>query len=131
MVDVGVNSVVIKPVEQSVTAPEPKKVDVAKKEIKVEMPTLVADDLVKSAKPAYKEVVPAEDVKGVVSSTNDLLKRLNTELKLEVDAESNRIIVKVIDAESKEVVRQIPAEEFIELSKRMEDAVGMLFDKKT
>ncbi|VAV85544.1 Flagellar protein FlaG [hydrothermal vent metagenome] len=131
MGDVGINSVVIKPVEQGVTAPEPKKVDVAKKEIKVEIPTLVGDDLEKSEELDYKEAVSTKEVEEVVYSTNDLLKRLNTELKVEVDKDSNMVVVKVIDGESKEVVRQIPAEEFIELSKRMEDAIGMLFDKKT
>jgi len=131
MGDIGINSLVVKPVEQGVTAPEPKKVDTAKKEPKVEVPTLIVDDPGKSKKLDYKEVVPTKKVEEVVYSTNDLLKRLNTELKLEVDKESNMVVVKVIDGESKEVVRQIPAEEFIELSKRMEDAIGMLFDKKT
>jgi flagellar protein FlaG len=52
-------------------------------------------------------------------------------MKLEVDTETNRVIVKIIDGESQEVIRQIPAEDFVELSKRMRDAVGMLFDRQT
>jgi len=131
MEDVGINSVVAKLVEQGVTAPEPKKVEVAKKEVKVEKPTHVGDDLKSKEGVEAERVVTIKEVEEVVFSTNDLLKRLNTELKVELDDELNMVVVKVIDSDSQEVVRQIPAEEFVELSKRMKDAIGMLFDKES
>ncbi len=128
MIDVGINSVVAKPVEQGVTVPEPKKVEAAKKEVKVEAPTLATDDL-KNNKGVDAE--RGASVEEVVYSTNDLLQRLNTELRVELVDELDMVVVKVIDSESQEVVRQIPAEEFVELSKRMKDAIGMLFDKES
>ncbi len=131
MEDVGIKSVVAKPVEQGVTAPEPKKVEVAKKEVKVEKPTHVGDDLKNKEGVDAERVVTVEEVEKVVYSTNDLLQRLNTELRVELDDELDMVVVKVIDSESQEVVRQIPAEEFVELSKRMKDAIGMLFDKES
>jgi len=130
MGDVGVNSVVAKSVEQGVKALEPRQAEAAKKEVKVERPALVRDDVEKQEldKPT---VISAEDIKKIASTMDSLIKKLNTELKLEVDEETNKVIVKIIDGENQEVVRQIPSEEFVELSKRMKEAVGMLFDKKT
>lgn len=130
MGDVGINSVVAKPVERGVTPPEPKKAEVTRKEIKVERPALVYDDVEKQGLQTPAEVESA-DIKEIASAMDSLLKKLNTELKLEVDEETNKVIVKIIDGENQEVVRQIPAEEFVELSKRMKEAVGMLFDIRT
>ncbi len=128
MEDIGINSVVAKPIEQGVTAPEPKKVDVAKKEVKVEKPANAGEDIKNQEGVDVERSVSVEEV---VSSTNDLLQRLNTQLKVELDAELDMVVVKVIDSDSQEVVRQIPGEEFVELSKRMKDAIGMLFDKES
>jgi flagellar protein FlaG len=130
MVDVGINTAVAKPVEVATQASQPKKADVAKKEIKVESPTLVGDGL-KEQDIQSPTAVSTEEVKSVVSTMDSLINKLTTELRLEVDEETNQVIVKIIDGDSQEVIRQIPAEEFVALSKRMRDAVGMLFDRQS
>ncbi|GMR05308.1 MAG: flagellar protein FlaG [Thermodesulfobacteriota bacterium] len=58
------------------------------------------------------------------------LKRLNTELRFEVDNDSRKTIVRIVDAESGKVIRQIPSEDLLAIRNRMDDLIGVLFDSK-
>lgn len=49
-------------------------------------------------------------------------------LKVTVDAEHG-VVVRIVD-ESGKVVRQVPPEELVALSKRLGEVIGLLFDKK-
>ncbi|MDX9841200.1 MAG: flagellar protein FlaG, partial [Desulfobulbus sp.] len=44
------------------------------------------------------------------------------------DSGSNELIVKIVDSETDEVIRQIPQEELLELSKHLEELHGNLVD---
>lgn len=52
---------------------------------------------------------------------------LGVSFELTEDAEN---IVKVVDQETGDIVRQIPSEEFLEMSKRLDDIFGELSDLK-
>jgi len=54
----------------------------------------------------------------------------NRKIQLEVDKESNMVIVKIIDSETNEVIRQVPPEELVRLSKNTTDLKGLLIDKE-
>ena len=49
-------------------------------------------------------------------------------LKVSVDKQAG-VIVRIVDA-SGNVIRQVPPEELVALAKRLDDAIGLLFDKK-
>ncbi len=51
-------------------------------------------------------------------------------IRLDVDDELHRVIIKLIDKETGEVIRQIPPEELIELAKKMKDIEGLFVDKE-
>ena len=51
------------------------------------------------------------------------------ELRYEVDKELNRVVIKILDGESGDVIRQIPAEELIRLAKILEQTTGDLLSK--
>lgn len=63
----------------------------------------------------------------VVSSLRGLVQNLHRNLQFSIDDESGETVIKVIDSETREVVRQIPAEEIIRLRRRLEEASGVLF----
>jgi len=46
------------------------------------------------------------------------------------DKDTGETLIKVIDNQTNEVVRQIPPEELMRLKKRLEDLQGLLVDKK-
>ena len=54
----------------------------------------------------------------------------NRRLKFSVNRELNKVIVKVIDGSTDEVIKEIPPEEIQRLQARIRDAIGLLFDEK-
>lgn len=69
----------------------------------------------------------ANPLADVVSDLNSLVRELHRELKFSVDEDSGDTVIKVIDKETKEVVRQIPSEELMHLRKRLQEAAGVIF----
>jgi len=57
-----------------------------------------------------------------VERLNDIVQTVRRELRFSVDEESGRSVVKVIDSETNETIRQIPAEEILELSNRLQES---------
>jgi flagellar protein FlaG len=51
-------------------------------------------------------------------------------LEFSVDTDTNRIVVKVVDNETRELVRQIPMEEMLALAKAMNRLQGLLLRTK-
>jgi flagellar protein FlaG len=74
---------------------------------------------------AAKEQEPLDDV---VSNLNNLVRDLQRELQFSVDEDSGSTIIKVVDRETDEVVRQIPSEDLVNLRKRLEEAAGVFFE---
>lgn len=59
------------------------------------------------------------------------LRSLDTDLKFEVNVEENEVVVKVLDPDTKEVIRQIPSEEIMAIREKLsknEKQVGVLHD---
>lgn len=94
------------------------------------------------AVPAETEVqesveVSAEQIENAVSQLSDFVQTSNRQLNFSVDEGSNKQVVKVTDAESGKIIRQIPSEEVLKLSERLQElqtevgtAVGLLFSKQ-
>ncbi len=72
-----------------------------------------------------------ETIEKIVAQLEKAIERLNVELKLEVDRDSNTVVVKVVDPETKKILRQIPEEELLEIRKRMEELIGVLYDRES
>lgn len=61
---------------------------------------------------------------------NKVLKELPSSLEFEIDEDSNRAIVKVMDQQTKEVIRQMPTAEALEIYKALDKLQGMLLKQK-
>ncbi len=78
----------------------------------------------------------ADELGEAVESVNQFVNAQGRTLNFSVDEESGKPVVKVIDFETKEVIRQIPSEEILTMAKaikRLQDdlgsATGLMFDK--
>ena len=60
------------------------------------------------------------------TKVNEVLSLADPQLKIEVDDETKRVVVKVIEQKSGEVIRQIPPEELLELEKYLTIPKGIL-----
>lgn len=67
-----------------------------------------------------------DQVKQAVESINQSMKSLTQGLEFSIDQESDRVIVKVIVPETKEVIRQIPSEETLAIAKSLDHLIGKL-----
>ncbi len=55
---------------------------------------------------------------------------MNEYLKIEIDKDLHEPIVKIVDKKTDEVIRQIPPENLVELAKKIDELVGLLFNKE-
>ena len=77
-----------------------------------------------------KPATDANQLKEAVSKLNDYVQNLQRKLSFSVSAETGRTIIKVYDAETDELIRQIPSEETIRLAESIDDSSANLFVKE-
>ena len=70
--------------------------------------------------------LPEQRLEDVVKEVNEFIKPINNSLQFSIDDESGTTVVKVIDAETDEVIKQIPSEEMLALAKAIGQLKGLL-----
>lgn len=73
-----------------------------------------------------KQPPDAEQVTQALKSINELLKTRSPDLEFSIDSDSNRAIVKVVDKETQEVIRQMPSEDALQIAKALDRLQSML-----
>lgn len=66
-------------------------------------------------------------VEEAVSSIEKFTQSIRRDLSFSLDDSSGRVVVKVTDSTSGEVIRQIPSEEALRLAERLDEARSLLF----
>lgn len=136
--------------EQALQRREPilnKVSELVRKDISEEnKKNLPRNDINEIGKVADKLYTRSEDVTEIEEAASKLLEMFESNIKdfsiqsraleFNVAEESGRTVVTVLDKESKDIIRQIPSEEFIrvaeklsELSEEMKRTRGVLFDE--
>ena len=82
------------------------------------------------AAPAAAPTVDLAAVKEAIASVKDAIKPVGGALEFNIDQTSGRTIVRVVDLETQQVIRQIPSEEMVELARVLERLEGLLLDKR-
>lgn len=78
-----------------------------------------------------KEVAAsAEQVQQAMKQVAEAVQAKASNLEFSVDKETGTTVVKVVDAQTKEVIRQIPPEEMLSLARAMTQAEGLLVRQK-
>jgi flagellar protein FlaG len=77
--------------------------------------------------PAERAAVATRDLENTMRRLNATMGAAQRNLSFRVDEGSGRTVITVIDAVTKEVIRQIPSEEVLVVSKALE-AAGALLD---
>ena len=71
-----------------------------------------------------------EQLKEAVKATNDFVSLVNNAVEFSLDDDTGITVVKVIDKNTKEVVRQIPSEEMLAIAKALDTVQGLLVRQK-
>lgn len=89
------------------------------------------------------EVQPSEDKKGdvgdennvkkiraAVDTINESLKESHTSIKMKYHDKINRISIKIVNDDTKEVIKEIPPEDTLEMVQRMLEQAGVIVDER-
>ncbi len=64
-----------------------------------------------------------------VGKVREALQQSGSQLRIEVDQDLHRVVVKILHGDSGEVIRQIPPQEVIDLAKNLANHKGLLFEE--
>lgn len=117
--------------------PESVKKDSATKEAVAAYQQDIKDFSISADKDTLSNVeVSAKQIQAAVSELSGFVQTNKRQLNFSIDEGSDKQVVKVIDAESGEIIRQIPTEEVLKLSERLQELqldvgsiAGLLFNK--
>ncbi len=68
-----------------------------------------------------------KDVEEMVEALEEFANTVQTRLNFTIDDGTEDIVVKILDKETDEIIKQFPAEEILELREKMQDLSGLLF----
>jgi flagellar protein FlaG len=85
---------------------------------------------VKDAKQASSAPLSAEQLEKVAQQLQDFVGEMNRGLEFTVDKDSGRDVIKVIDKNSGELVKQYPSEEVLTLVAKLSEMIGSFVDAK-
>jgi flagellar protein FlaG len=81
--------------------------------------------------------IPGLPSGGEKAYLNEALEKLKTigdifnrRLDFEVDEDTNRVIVKVIDTKTDKVIKEIPPEQLVQLAAKIQEMIGLLVDEE-
>jgi len=63
--------------------------------------------------------VPEETLFSELKKVNDFVQSVQRDLQFSVDKDLDRTVIKVVDSDSGEIIRQIPEDIFLELARRL------------
>ncbi len=76
--------------------------------------------------PTPRQLPSAEATRHAARMINDFLKSSSAGIEFSVDDGSNRIVVRVVDSETKQVIRQMPSEEALAIAQSLDRLTGLL-----
>lgn len=71
-----------------------------------------------------------EKVKESVKDINDIVGKIREGLSFKMHDKTDTLMVQVIDIKTGEVIKELPPEEILDLSARIQEMVGILIDEK-
>lgn len=71
--------------------------------------------------PPASSTVSKEDVEVAVAQMKDFAQVMSRQLQFDVDDDSGRTVVRVLDKDSGDVIRQIPSDEILALARQMKE----------
>lgn len=85
----------------------------------------------RSGTDAHVSSQPDQDtLEEAVARIQDMLQQSNPCLQIEIDRDLHRVVVKVLNGDSGEVIRQIPSKALLELAKHLTVQKGLLLQEQ-
>jgi len=82
-----------------------------------------------SARQTVSQPVDREQLKSAVAEVQRKIPQNSSNLQFSVDEDLGVTVVKLMDSQTKDVIRQIPSEEFLKIAKSIDMMQGLLVKK--
>lgn len=66
-------------------------------------------------------------IESIVRATNNYLESTQRELKIQIHKGTGHIMVKVVSKQDGKIIREVPSEDLLNLVKKMDEMIGILF----
>jgi flagellar protein FlaG len=83
-----------------------------------------------SAPPPQAAASSLEQVQQAMTRVAQVVKAKASNLEFSMDKETDSMVVKIVDAQTKEVIRQIPAQEMLDIAQAIDKLQGLLLRQK-
>ena len=78
-------------------------------------------------RPSTTEPTPTkENLEQAAARVKEVLRGTTSRLEIEIDSDSHKAVIKIINGESGEIIRQIPAQELLDLARHLDEPKGLL-----
>lgn len=84
----------------------------------------------KNAKVTSSNPASREQLEQATDRVRDFVQPITRNLNFSIDKDTDQLVVKVIDTETKTVIRQIPSEEMLAIAKALDNLQGLLVRQK-
>ncbi len=79
--------------------------------------------------PLKEEEERGQSFEQVLEEANQEFENLNYAIRFQIDDQSSEVVVKVVDKDSGEVIKQIPPEELVRMRERFDEIAGHLVEE--
>ena len=79
---------------------------------------------------AQRRQPTSEQVQKAVENLRQAVQSSSANLQFSVDGDTGRTVIRVVDGDTKEVIRQLPSEEVLQLAKSLDKLSGLLLKQK-
>ncbi len=94
-------------------------------------PAVPASDNGAAARPGTNEqAAPVTTEDAAIQHLKDALHATSFNLEFEIDHDTNRVITKVVDTDTGEIIRQLPSEEVMRVAHALQKLQGVFVQKK-
>jgi flagellar protein FlaG len=80
-------------------------------------------------KQEYTEQDLEDEVRESVKDVNEIVDKVKEGLSFQIHEDTEKIMVKVVDLNTDEVIKELPPEEMLDLQARIHEMVGILIDE--
>ncbi len=70
-----------------------------------------------------------EQVEQAAARITEVLRGTTSRLEIDIDPDLHKVVIKIFNGESGEIIRQIPAQELLDLAKHLDEPKGLLVRK--
>lgn len=87
-------------------------------------------DVTNSENKDQKSKLNEENVNEMTENLNEFAKEMNYGIEFNYYKDLDRLVLKVVDKETKETIKQMPPEEMLDTLKNLREWIGVFLDKK-